>query len=177
MSWCGSEGTGFPETKRSPGRFPAARPRLCRPHPLAELRADGGPVAAPAAQEAPPLSVPAGGIGTQLAPAPACRHKAKDAALQVTAVVLSSHPFTQQAGYLPLARCFPVSGHPKPKNNPRKRKLLLKPRESQRRNGLLCTEIPPERNWYIRVHRKLLNTDKVYQFNPAGAFTRLYCLK
>lgn len=56
-------------------------------HPLAELHADGGPVAAPAAQEAAPLPVPTGGIGTQLAPAPACRHKAEGALLQVTFIL------------------------------------------------------------------------------------------
>lgn len=53
-------------------------------HPLAQLHADRGPVAAPAAQEAAALAVAAGGIGTQLAPAPACRHKAKGALLQLS---------------------------------------------------------------------------------------------
>lgn len=53
-------------------------------HLLAELHADGGPIAALAAEEAAPLPVTAGGIGTQLAPTPACRHKAEAALLQTT---------------------------------------------------------------------------------------------
>lgn len=119
--------------------FPALYARVCHPHPLAEPHADSGSVTALAAQEAMPLSVPAGGIDTQLAPAPACRHKVKDA---VMAVMLFPHLFTQYACYPPLARHFPAGGKPKRKNDPQKTKLCLKPSKSQRRNHSLCTQIP-----------------------------------
>lgn len=65
-------------------------------HLLAELHADRGPITAPAAQEAAPLPVAAGGIGTQLAPAPACRHKAKGALLHLT--FTQNHTVTEWLG-------------------------------------------------------------------------------
>lgn len=56
----------------------------------------------------------------------------------------SSRPSTQGAGYLlPLAPRFPASGQPKPKNNPQKRRLLLNPSKSRRRNLWLCTQVSP----------------------------------
>lgn len=86
---------------------------------------------------------------------------------------LCSHIFlTQRVGSPP-----PNAAHPKPNNNPYIINLLLKPSKSGRTNSRLCTQTSLEQNQYLRVHRKLLNADKVYQLNPVGAFTRVNCLK
>lgn len=123
---------------------PRPRPALCHPHPLAERRADGGPVAALAAEEATALSAPAGGVGAQLAPAPACGHKAKTRALRVTAVVPFFSSFYPRWGVSSSPSvALPRLGQPKPKNDPQKRRPLLNPSKSRRRNRWLCTQVSP----------------------------------
>lgn len=111
-------------------------------HPLAELYADSGPIAALAAQKAVPLSVPAGGIGIQLAPAPACGHRAKGAVLQVMAVPFDIFLLNMWAMFAESS-ASPYQDIPNQRTTHTKESCSQKLSKSLRGSHSFCTQISP----------------------------------